>query len=214
MSTWSYIVHRLLSALTPYYMLNARLEWANNSDPILVTKFSHYYSGKCDYELFLENNDRNSGACITFPRNLILFSLYTRSELLISRKVRLYVYYILFSGDARASDEGCARPTNFHSRLAASGGVELFRRSESLAMGRMESQWFSPTDIFAAKCVLLGTGHQSSWSLLRVVEFLFSSCFHWSQCITLLLEKIAEEVGIDRHAPQTEIKVEWDRKTL
>ena len=71
--------------------------------------------------------------------------------------------------------------------------------------------------IFDTKCVLLGTGYQSSWANI----FKGWCCYPCYDLISLdcvilfiYLEKMAEEIGINRHAPQTEVKMKWNYNSL
>ena len=112
----------------------------------------------------------------------------------------------------RTGDEGCVSPTNFHS-LAMSGKIEVIAPARLVGYADDgKSVILSNGRVIATKCVLLGTGYQSSWAKI------FKGCI--SPSCTLLvssnicLDKVAEEIGINKHAPQSKFEAKFDYKTL
>ncbi|KAF8802217.1 FAD/NAD(P)-binding domain-containing protein [Phlegmacium glaucopus] len=158
---------RFLSAFTPYYKLNTRLE-----------RFLHTTTvGSAITNFFWKSMTETSFNAFKIPQG----SPLRRS-------------HSLYWG-VRVSDEGCACPTNFHS-LAISGKIDVIAPARVVGYADDgKSVVLSNGRIFATKCVLLGTGYQSSWS-------------------KIFKKEVAEEIGIDRHAPQTKVQVKWDYKTL
>ena len=69
----------------------------------------------------------------------------------------------LFWG-VRVNDEGCVRPSSFHS-LATSGEIEVIAPARLVGYADDgKSVIISNGRVIATKCVLLGTGYQSSWA--------------------------------------------------
>ena len=114
----------------------------------------------------------------------------------------------------RTNDEGCVRPTCFHS-LVTSGEIEVIAPARLVGYADDgKSVIISNGRVVATNCVLLGTGYQSSWAnIFKGLIPLLPSLQHIS-LIYPFLAKMAREIGIDRHAPQTEVKMQWDYKTL
>lgn len=119
----------------------------------------------------------------------------------------------LFWG-VRANDEGCVRPTSFHS-LVTSGEIEVIAPARLVGYADDgTSVIISNGRVIATKCVLLGTGYQSSWANIFKGLIPFLSTFLYIGLIYPFLAKMAQEIGIDRHTPQMEVKTKWDYKTL
>lgn len=117
----------------------------------------------------------------------------------------------LFWG-VRANDEGCVRSTSFHS-LVTSGEIEVIAPARLVGYGDDgKSAIISNGRVIVTKCVLLGTGYQSSWANIFKGLIYFLSTFF--SLIYPFLAKMAQEIGINRHVPQTEVKTKWDYKTL
>ena len=112
----------------------------------------------------------------------------------------------------RVNDEGCVRSTSFHS-LVTSGEIEVIAPARVVGYADDgKSAIISNGRVIVTKCVLLGTGYQSSWanifkSLILILPTFFSLIYPF-------LAKMAKEIGINRHAPQSEVKTKWDYKTL
>jgi dimethylaniline monooxygenase (N-oxide forming) len=69
----------------------------------------------------------------------------------------------LFWG-VRANDEGCVRSTSFHS-LVTSGEIEVIAPARLVGYADDgKSAIISNGRVIVTKCVLLGTGYQSSWA--------------------------------------------------
>ena len=69
----------------------------------------------------------------------------------------------LFWG-VRANDEGCVRSTSFHS-LVTSGLIEVIAPARLVGYAvDGKSAIISNGRVIVTKCILLGTGYQSSWA--------------------------------------------------
>ena len=64
----------------------------------------------------------------------------------------------------RVNDEGCVRSTSFHS-LVTSGEIEVIAPARVVGYADDgKSAIISNGRVIVTKCVLLGTGYQSSWA--------------------------------------------------
>lgn len=77
----------------------------------------------------------------------------------------------------RANDEGCVRSTSFHS-LVTSGEIEVIAPARLVGYADDgKSAIISNGRVIVTKCVLLGTGYQSSWVNIFKGLMLFLSTF-------------------------------------
>ena len=119
----------------------------------------------------------------------------------------------LFWG-VRVNDEGCVRPNSFHS-LVTSGEIEVIAPARVVGYADDGKQVIINNGrVITTKCVLLGTGYQSSWTNIFKCLIPFLSTYRYISLICPFLAKMAQEIGIDRHAPQMEVMTKWDYKTL
>ncbi|KAF8802218.1 FAD/NAD(P)-binding domain-containing protein [Phlegmacium glaucopus] len=158
---------RLLSVFMPYFTLNTRLEQFLHTTTVgsVITKFFWRTMTERAYKAF--NIPKDS------PLRLAPSIFWT----------------------VRTGDEGCASATNFHG-LATSGKIEVIAPARLVGYaddGR--SVILSNGRVMPVKCVLLGTGYQSSWA-------------------NIFPKKMAEEIGIDKHISEKKITPTWNYKTL
>ncbi|CAA7266120.1 unnamed protein product [Cyclocybe aegerita] len=91
----------------------------------------------------------------------------------------------------RLSDDGNYRPDCFHA-LVNTGAIDIISPARVEGYSKDgKSLVVSDGTIVSPKAVLLATGYQSSWS-------------------DIFATKMAEELGINRHAPHTTIEATWD----
>jgi dimethylaniline monooxygenase (N-oxide forming) len=68
--------------------------------------------------------------------------------------------------------------------------------------------------VIAAKCVLLGTGYQSSWAKI-FKGYISPSRTLLVSLLFFFLDEVAEEIGINKHAPSTKFfETKFEHKTL
>ena len=114
----------------------------------------------------------------------------------------------------RVNDEGCVRPTSFYS-LVTSGEIEVIAPARLVGYGNDgKSAIISNGRVIATKCVVLGTGYQSSWANIFKGLIPLLSTFQYISLIHSFSAKVAQEIGISSYASQTEVETKWDYKTL
>ncbi|KAF8962754.1 hypothetical protein BDZ97DRAFT_2020666 [Flammula alnicola] len=95
----------------------------------------------------------------------------------------------------RVSDEGVVRLNSFHA-LANSGAIEVIAPARVIGYSNEgKSLLLSDGRFFAPKVVVLATGYQPLWTSIFTPE-------------------MREEIGLNKHAPQADVKKVWKYKSL
>ncbi len=112
----------------------------------------------------------------------------------------------------RTSDEGAARPESYHT-LATSGKIDVVAPARAVGFGPDgRSILLDDGRSIVANAVILATGYKSSWT--KIFSGGPSILLSFAQGFNRNIEKTAEEIGINRHAPTTEVVDIWDYPSL